>query len=226
MPFKVLIAEDEIHIRQLIKDYLNHENMNVVEAKNGQEAVDLFMKESAFDLVILDVMMPVKNGLEACEEIRMISKEVPILFLTALSTERDEIKGLEMGADDYITKPFRYELFMTRIRAILRRTVKEQKHYWKIDNCVVDNERREVLVGGNLVDFSPKEYDLLIFFINHMNQAIERQQILDGVWGYDYYGDPRTVDTHVKNIRAKLGDLGCTIKTVRGFGYRMECDES
>ena len=224
MPFKVLIAEDELHIRQLIKDYLTHENMNVVEAKNGQEAVDLFMKESAFDLVILDVMMPIKNGLEACEEIRMISSEVPILFLTALTTEADEIKGLEMGADDYIAKPFRYELFMTRIRAILRRTVKEQKHSWTIENCMIDNDRREVIVDGKLVDFSPKEYDLLIFFINHMNQAIERQQILDGVWGYDYYGDPRTVDTHVKNVRAKLGDLGSAIKTVRGFGYRMECD--
>lgn len=226
MPFKVLVAEDEIHIRQLIKDYLNHENMNVIEAKNGQEAVDLFMKESAIDLVILDVMMPVKNGLEACEEIRMVSKEVPILFLTALSTEGDEINGLETGADDYMAKPFRYELFMTRVRTLLRRTVKEQRHSWKIGNCVIDHDRREVWVGGNLVDFSPKEYELLIFFINHSNQAIGRQQILNGVWGYDYYGDPRTVDTHVKMVRAKLGDCGCGIKTVRGFGYRMECDES
>lgn len=225
MPFKVLIAEDEVHIRQLIKDYLNHENMNVTETKNGQEAVDIFMKEPSFDLVILDVMMPIKSGLEACEEIRMVSKEVPILFLTALSTESDEIRGLELGADDYLTKPFRYELFMTRIRAILRRTVKEQKRHWKLDDCVIDNERREVIVEGNLVDFSPKEYDLLLYFVSHLNQALERQQILDGVWGYDYYGDPRTVDTHVKNVRYKLGDLGSSIKTVRGFGYRMECEE-
>ncbi len=226
MPFKVLIAEDEHHIRQLIKDYLNHENMNVTEAKNGQEAVDLFLKEPTFDLVILDVMMPIKSGLEACEEIRMVSEEVPILFLTALSTEADEIRGLQLGADDYVTKPFRYELFMTRVRAILRRSTREQKSCWQIGNCLIDNDRREISILGELIELSPKEYDLLLYFVNHVNQALERQQILDAVWGYDYYGDPRTLDTHVKNIRSKMGELGTSIKTVRGFGYRMECEIS
>jgi DNA-binding response OmpR family regulator len=219
--YKILVAEDELHIRKLVKDYLTNEGMTVIEAVNGEEAVNLFFKETAIDLVILDVMMPRMNGWEVCEEIRMVS-DVPILFLTALSTTQDELKGLNIGADDYITKPFRYEIFMARIKSVLRRAEKHQKEVWQIGTCVVSDETREVSCEGNLIELSPKEYDLLVYFLKNINQALERQQILDAVWGYEFYGDPRTIDTHIKNLRSKLGQEGERIKTVRGFGYRME----
>lgn len=221
MPYKVLVAEDEPHIRNLIKDYLQNDGMEVVEASNGDQAVQMFMKEASIDLVILDVMMPKKNGWEVCEEIRMIS-EVPVLFLTALSESQDELKGLNLGADDYVTKPFRYEIFMARIKSILKRTAKNQKENWNIGTCTIDQEKRAVYQGNQMVDLSPKEYELLIYFLKNANQALERQQILDAVWGYEFYGDPRTIDTHVKNLRAKLDDVGELIKSVRGYGYKME----
>lgn len=221
MSYKVLVAEDELHIRQLIKDYLTNEGMEVLTAANGEQAIDLFLKETGIDLVILDVMMPKMNGWEVCEEIRMVS-DVPILFLTALSESADELKGLNIGADDYITKPFRYEIFMARIKSVLRRSAKTPNEVWQIGSCVVDQERHEVTCDGAFVDLSPKEYELLVYFLKHPQQALERQQILDAVWGYEFYGDPRTIDTHVKNIRAKLGDAGEKIKTVRGYGYRLE----
>lgn len=223
MSYKILVAEDELHIRNLIKDYLTNEGMEVLEAANGEKAIDLFLKETCIDLVILDVMMPKMNGWEVCEEIRMVS-DVPILFLTALSDSADELKGLNIGADDYITKPFRYEIFMARIKSVLRRLAKAPKETWQIGSCVVDQERREVTCEGALIDLSPKEYELLVYFLQNPHQALERQQILDAVWGYEFYGDPRTIDTHVKNIRAKLGEIGERIKTVRGYGYRMEGD--
>ena len=224
MPYKVLVAEDEPHIRNLIKDYLQNDGMEVVEASNGEQAVQLFMKEASIDLVILDVMMPKKNGWEVCEEIRMIS-EVPVLFLTALSESQDELKGLNLGADDYVTKPFRYEIFMARIKSILKRTAKNQKENWTIGTCTIDQEKRAVYQQNKMVDLSPKEYELLIYFLKNANQALERQQILDAVWGYEFYGDPRTIDTHVKNLRAKLEDVGELIKSVRGYGYKMEVNE-
>lgn len=221
MSYKVLVAEDELNIRKLVRDYLTNEGMTVIEAANGEEAVELYFRETAIDLVILDVMMPRMNGWEVCEEIRMVSN-VPILFLTALSTTQDELKGLNIGADDYITKPFRYEIFMARIKSVLRRAEKHQKEVWQIGTCVVSDETREVSCEGNLIELSPKEYDLLVYFLKNINQALERQQILDAVWGYEFYGDPRTIDTHIKNLRSKLGQEGERIKTVRSFGYRME----
>lgn len=221
MAYKVLVAEDEVHIRRLIKDYLINEGMEVVEAANGEEAIKLFMNGSAFDLVILDVMMPKKNGWEVCEEIRMVS-EVPILFLTALSESRDELNGLTLGADDYITKPFRYEIFMARIKSVLKRTHKPAKEVLHFGTCSVVTETREVRLNDSQLELSPKEYELLIYLLKNPHQALERQQILDAVWGYEFYGDPRTIDTHVKNLRAKLGAEGERIKTVRGYGYRLE----
>lgn len=221
MAYKVLIAEDELHIRNLIKDYLTNEGMEVLSAVNGEQAIQLFMKEASIDLVILDIMMPKKNGWEVCEEIRMVS-QVPILFLTALSEVHDELKGLNIGADDYITKPFRYEIFMARVKSILRRTSKNQTELFQIGSYIIDQEKHAVFCGDQLVDLSPKEYELLIYFVKNANHALERQQILDAVWGYEFYGDPRTIDSHVKNLRSKLGDVGDLIKSVRGFGYKLE----
>ncbi len=221
MAYKVLVAEDELHIRRLIKDYLSNEGMEVIEAANGEEAVRLFMNGSAFDLIVLDVMMPKKNGWEVCEEVRMVS-DVPILFLTALSETWDELNGLTLGADDYITKPFRYEIFMARIKTLLRRTGKAPKEILHLGECSVITETREVKLHDISVELSPKEYELLLYLLKNPHQALERQQILDAVWGYEFYGDPRTIDTHVKNLRAKLGAEGECIKTVRGYGYRLE----
>lgn len=221
MAYKILIAEDELHIRNLIKDYLTNEGMEVLSAANGEQAVRMFMKETGIDLVILDIMMPKKNGWEVCEEIRMIS-QVPVLFLTALSEVKDELKGLNIGADDYVTKPFRYEIFMARVKSILRRTAKNQNEPVQIGSCIIDQEKRAVYCGEQLVDLSPKEYELLTYFVKNANHALERQQILDAVWGYEFYGDPRTIDSHVKNLRSKLGDVGDLIKSVRGFGYKLE----
>lgn len=224
MGYKILIAEDEMHIRRLIKDYLANGGMEVVEATNGEEAMKLFLNNPSFDLVVLDVMMPRKNGWEVCEEIRLVSPEVPILFLTALTDAQDEIKGFGIGADDYVAKPFRYEVFMARVKALLRRAGKGTKEVLEFDACLLNTETREVTVNGSLVDLSPKEYELLLYLLKNPHQALERQQILDAVWGFEFYGDPRTIDTHVKNLRAKLGDTGDSIKTVRGYGYKLEGD--
>lgn len=221
MSYKVLIAEDEAHIRNLVKDYLSFEGIQVIEARNGEEAVDKFMAEPGIDLVILDVMMPKMNGFQACEAIREIS-ETPILFLTALSETRDEVQGLELGADDYVTKPFRYEVFMARIKAILRRVKGAGSDVWCAGKCVINEETRSVTDDEKAVELSPKEYELLLYFLKHPDQALERQQILDAVWGYDFYGDPRTIDSHVKNLRAKVSSLSEHIKTLRGFGYKLE----
>lgn len=224
MSGKILIAEDELHIRKLISDYLTYEGMTVIEAKNGEEAVDLFSSTPNINLVILDIMMPVMNGREACESIRDLSPDVPILFLTALSDPKDEVEGLGLGADDYVTKPFRYEVLMARVKALLRRTGNVDNEKYKLWDCEIDTAQRSVKESGQLVDLSPKEFDLLIYFAKNQDIALERQQILDAVWGYDFFGDPRTIDTHVKNLRAKLPSVGEQLKSVRGFGYKLERD--
>lgn len=221
MAYKVLIAEDEAHIRNLIKDYLSYEGIQTLEAADGGEAIDLFMSEPGIDLVILDVMMPKFSGFQVCEAIRAVAK-TPVLFLTALSDAKDEVQGLDIGADDYVTKPFRYEVLMARVKAILRRVKSEQYEIWDYGCFKVNEETRLVTDGNTEVDLSPKEYDLLIYFLKHEDQALERQQILDSVWGYDFYGDPRTIDSHVKNLRAKIPSISERIKTLRGFGYKLE----
>ncbi len=222
---KVLVAEDEVHIRKLIADYLTYEGATVIEAKNGEEAVDLFSRTPHINLVILDIMMPIMNGREACEAIRDLSSEVPILFLTALSDPKDEVEGLGLGADDYVTKPFRYEVLMARIKSLLRRTGQTESEQYALYACEIDVVQRVVKESGQVVELSPKEFDLLLYFVKNQDIALERQQILDGVWGYDFFGDPRTIDTHVKNLRAKLPSVGEQLKSVRGFGYKLEREE-
>ncbi len=219
--FTILIAEDEKGIRMLIRDYLKKEGYKVLEAGNGLEAVTLFSQNQGIDLVILDVMMPVLKGWEVCREIRQTS-DVPVLFLTALGDTQDELTGFSSGADDYIVKPFEYEVLMARVRAMLKRSHPTQRSFFQCAELCVDESARQITVCGEAVELAPKEYELLGFLIANRNIALDRDTILNGVWGTDFYGDPRTVDTHIKNLRAKIGSAGDRIKTVRGHGYRLE----
>lgn len=221
MPIKILVAEDEMRIRKLIKDYLQNEGYEIIEAEDGKDALQKFYLNNDIDLILLDIMMPKMNGWKVCEEIREES-DIPIIFLTALGESHDEIQGLELGGDDYITKPFRYEVFIARIKATLRRANKISEGIHYIEDLEIDTNSRKVKLDNEEIILSPKEYDLLIYLIDNKNIALERDKILDAIWGYDFYGDPRTIDTHIKTLRAKLGDLGDKIKTVRGVGYRFE----
>lgn len=220
MSFTVLVAEDEPQIRSLLKDFLTFEGFNVIEAVNGEEAVEKFCATPRVDLVLLDVMMPKQNGYEACEAIKAIS-EVPVLFLTALSTPENEIKGFELGADDYIAKPFRYDILMARVKNALKRQSKLAK-VLQLNDVYLDMDKHEITENNQVVELSPKEYDLLVYLAQNIEQALERQQILDAVWGFDFYGDPRTIDSHIKNLRSKLPSISENIKTIRGFGYKLE----
>lgn len=222
MGIKIMVAEDELRIRKLISDYLRNDGYQVVEAADGMEALEQFYANNDIALIILDVMMPKLNGWEACREIRKESKGIPIVFLTALGETSDEIHGLDIGADEYIVKPFRYELFMARIRSLLRRCGKLDEGSFCINEVQIDTTRRTVRKNDIIVEMSPKEYELLIYLLNNQNIALHREVILNAVWGYDFYGDRRTVDTHIKNIRAKLGTVGDYIKTIRGYGYKFE----
>lgn len=221
MSFKILVVEDEAKIRRLVADYLKNDGYEVIEASDGEEGLARFYSTKELDLIILDVMMPKMKGWEVCEEIRM-SSEIPILFLTALSDTDDEIQGLELGADDYIAKPFSYSVFIARVRNLLKRQLKNKKTQYVLNEFILDTDLRSLYKNQILVELSPKEYDLLLYFFKNANQVLERQQILDQVWGLDYYGDPRTIDTHVKNLRNKLEPYGDTIKTQRGLGYKFE----
>lgn len=217
----ILIAEDERGIRMLIRDFLKKEGYNVLEAANGLEAVTLFGQNPNVDLVILDVMMPVLKGWEVCREIRQTS-DVPVLFLTALGDTQDELTGFKSGADDYIVKPFEYEILMARVKAMLKRSQPNPRQIFQMGELLVDEKARQVNVSGVPVDLAPKEYELLAFLIANRNIALDRDTLLNGVWGADFFGDPRTVDTHIKNLRSKIGPAGERIKTVRGHGYRLE----
>lgn len=223
MAVKALVVDDEKRIRKIICDYLRNDGYDVVEAENGEDALQQFRSCKDFDFLVLDVMMPGMSGWEVCNEIRKESS-VPIIFLTALGESHDEAYGLDLGADDYIVKPFRYEVFMARVRTVLRRLNKNPASFFRYNEIEVDTVSRTVRRSNETVDLSPKEYELLSYLIKNRNIALERDKILDSVWGYDFYGDPRTVDTHIKNIRAKLGTLGSLIKTVRGFGYKLEVE--
>lgn len=220
-PCKILIAEDERGIRMLLRDFLKKEGYVVLEAANGLEAVTQFGQHPDVDLVILDVMMPVLKGWEVCREIRQTS-DVPVLFLTALGDTQDELTGFTAGADDYIVKPFEYEILMARVKAMLKRSHASSRQIFQCAELMVDEKARQVSVSGVPVELAPKEYELLTFLIANKNIALDRDSILDGVWGADFFGDPRTVDTHIKNLRSKIGIVGERIKTVRGHGYRLE----
>ncbi|MBE5941414.1 MAG: response regulator transcription factor [Lachnospiraceae bacterium] len=222
---KILVVDDEVRMRKLVKDFLVKRGFMVIEASNGEEAIDLFVKDKDIALVILDVMMPKMDGWEACKEIRGIS-EVPIIMLTAKSDERDELLGFELGVDEYITKPFSPKILMARVEAILRRTSSvSSDDLLSAGEIELDIAAHTVKVSGNLVELSYKEFELLNYFVVNQGVALSREKILNHVWNYDYFGDARTIDTHVKKLRNKLGDCGDYIKTIWGMGYKFSVEE-
>ena len=222
---KILVVDDESRMRKLVKDFLVKKNFEVVEAANGEEALDLFYSDKNISLIILDVMMPKMDGWEVCREIRKNSK-VPIIMLTARGDERDELLGFELGVDEYISKPFSPKILVARVEAILRRTSQSSvEDVLSAGGIVLDKAAHQVTVDGNVVELSFKEFELLSYFMENQGIALSREKILNSVWNYDYFGDARTIDTHVKKLRNKLGDKGEYIKTVWGMGYKFEVEE-
>lgn len=219
---KILIVEDESRMRRLISDYLKREGYTIVEAENGRKALEIFNSEE-IDLIILDIMMPEYDGWTVCREIRKTSK-TPIIMLTARSEESDELFGFELGADEYVTKPFSPKVLVARVKALLRRSYME-KEKMSYDGLEIDINGHRVFLEEKEIEMTPKEYELLYFMVQNKGTALTREQILNGVWGYDYYGDLRTVDTHVKRLRIKLENKSNYIQTVRGVGYRFEVKE-
>lgn len=220
---KILVVDDESRMRKIVRDFLVRKGYEVIEAGDGESALDEFYKTKSIALVLLDVMMPKMNGWEVCKEIRETSK-VPIIMLTAKSEESDELLGFDLGVDEYITKPFSPKILVARVEAILRRTnqMEEALEVKTLAGIVLDKTAHQVTIDGESVDLSLKEFELLEYFMSNPGVALSRDQILNGVWDYDYYGDARTIDTHVKKLRSKMGEKGNCIKTVWGLGYKFE----
>lgn len=225
---RILVVDDESRMRKLVRDFLVREDYEVLEAGDGEEALDIFYREKNISLLILDVMMPKLNGWEVCREIRENSK-VPIIMLTAKSDESDELTGFDLGVDEYISKPFSPKILVARVNALLRRsglTAETQEQYLKAGDILVDKIAHQVKAEGEEVDLSFKEFELLTYFMENQGIALSREKILNNVWNYDYFGDARTIDTHVKKLRAKLGKkCGEYIKTIWGLGYKFEVTE-
>ena len=220
---QILVVDDESRMRKLVKDFLQREGYSVFEAGDGMEAMDIFY-EQKIDLVILDVMMPRMDGWQTCREIRRDST-VPIIMLTARSEERDELQGFELGVDEYISKPFSPKILVARVGALLKRiygTDAEEKI--EAGGIELDKAAHQVQVDGKSIDLSYKEFELLTYFLENQGIALSREKILNNVWNYDYFGDARTIDTHVKKLRNKLGDKGNYIKTIWGMGYKFEVE--
>ena len=222
---KIQVGDDESRMRKLVKDFLTKKNFQVLEAGNGEEAMDIFYEEKDIALIILDVMMPKMDGWEVCREIRKNSK-VPIIMLTARSDERDELLGFDLGVDEYISKPFSPKILVARVEAILRRTGQNNpEDVISAGGIVIDKAAHLATVDGKPMELSFKEFELLTYFLENQGIALSREKILNSVWNYDYFGDARTIDTHVKKLRSKMGDKGEYIKTVWGMGYKFEVDE-
>ena len=221
---KILVVDDEARMRKLVKDFLVKDGFVVLEAADGEQAVDIFFSEKNIALIILDVMMPKMDGWEVCREIRQYSK-VPIIMLTAKSGEKDELLGFELGVDEYISKPFSPKILVARVQAILRRTNALDEGAIEIGGIRLDKSAHEVYVDGKRLELSYKEFELLTYFVENKGIALSREKILNNVWNYDYYGDARTIDTHVKKLRNKMGDKGNLIKTIWGMGYKFEVEE-
>ena len=221
---KILVVDDESRMRKLVKDFLVRQGYTVLEAADGMEAMDYFYEDKDIALIILDVMMPKMDGWQVCREIRMHSK-VPIIMLTARSEERDELQGFDLGVDEYISKPFSPKILVARVEAILRRTQGNgNTDEISAGGIVVDKAAHTVMSDGSPVDLSFKEFELLTYFIENQGIALSREKILNNVWNYVYFGDARTIDTHVKKLRSKLGDKGEYIKTIWGMGYKFEVE--
>lgn len=221
---KILVADDESRMRKLVRDFLVRQNYEVTEAGDGEEALDIFYATKDIALIILDVMMPKMSGWEVLKEIRESSK-VPVIMLTARGDESDELRGFELGVDEYISKPFSPKILVARVEALLRRSNKlERSESIEMGGIVIDTQARLVTVDGERVDLSYKEFELLTYFVENVGIALSREKILNHVWNYDYYGDARTIDTHVKKLRSKLGNRGDYIKTIWGMGYKFEVE--
>lgn len=220
---KILVVDDEERMQKLLKDFLKMKDYEVLLAGNGEEAIDLFFKEKSIALIILDVMMPKMDGWTALQTIREHSK-VPVIMLTARSEENDELKGFDYGADEYISKPFSPKILVARVEALLRRSGVQKEELLEVGGIVIDEAAHSVSVDGKPVELSFKEYELLQYFVENKGIALSREKILNNVWNYDYFGDARTIDTHVKKLRAKLMDKGEYIKTVWGMGYKFEVE--
>ncbi|MCI8508989.1 MAG: response regulator transcription factor [Lachnospiraceae bacterium] len=222
---KVLVVDDESRMRKLVKDFLIRKDYAVLEAADGEEAVDIFLENKDISLIILDVMMPKMDGWQVCKEIRAFS-EVPIIMLTAKGDERDELLGFELGVDEYISKPFSPKILVARVEAILRRTSgAAQEELLVAGDIELDIAAHTVKVKGKNIELSFKEFELLNYFVVNQGVALSREKILNNVWNYDYFGDARTIDTHVKKLRSKLGDCGDYIKTIWGMGYKFNIEE-
>lgn len=218
---RILVVDDESRMRKLVHDFLAKNHYEVLEAENGEEAVDIFFEQKNIELIILDVMMPKMDGWQVCKEIRQYSN-VPIIMLTAKSDERDELLGFELGVDEYISKPFSPKILVARVEAILRRAGTVAAETTEIGGIVLDKSAHQVFVDGEAIELSVKEFELLAYFIDNKGIALSRERILNNVWNYDYFGDARTIDTHVKKLRSKIGDKGDYIKTIWGLGYKFE----
>jgi len=219
---KILVVDDESRTRKLIKDFLIKSNFQVCEASDGKEALEIFEKERDIDLIILDIMMPYMDGWQVCSEIRTISK-VPIIMLTAKGEEHDELQGFRLGADEYLTKPFSPKILVARVEAILRRVNQgNEGDVLEYDGIIIDKTAHVVTIEGQDIELSFKEFELITYFLENKGIALSRENILNSVWNYDYFGDARTIDTHVKKLRSKLGTKGKLIKTIWGMGYKFE----
>ncbi len=218
----ILVVDDESRMRKLIKDFLTKDNYNVLEAEDGEKALEIFENEKEkIDLIILDVMMPKQDGWSILRKIRQ-SSQVPVIMLTARGEEQDELFGFELGADEYISKPFSPKILVARVEAILKRTIQTENANKDFGGIIIDEQGRTVTVDGKNIEMSLREYELLKYLVDNENIALSRDKILNNVWNYDYYGDSRTIDSHIKKIRHKLGKRGKYIKTMRGIGYKFE----
>lgn len=218
---KVLVVDDEARMRKLVKDFLTVKGFQVIEAENGEEAVDIFFEQKDIALILLDVMMPKMDGWEVCKTIRQYS-QVPIIMLTARSEERDELQGFKLGVDEYISKPFSPKILVARVAAILRRTKQVNVDASDVGGIRIDKAAHQVTIDGEPIELSYKEFELLTYFVENQGLALSREKILNHVWNYDYFGDARTIDTHVKKLRSKMGEKGEYIKTIWGMGYKFE----
>lgn len=221
---KILVVDDESRMRKLVKDFLSVKGFTVVEASNGEEAVDVFFEQKDIALIILDVMMPKMDGWETLKTIRKYS-QVPIIMLTARAEERDELQGFDLGVDEYISKPFSPKILVARVEAILRRSNSVPADEVEIGGICIDKAAHQVSIDGKNIELSFKEFELLAYFLENQGIALSREKILNNVWNYDYFGDARTIDTHVKKLRSKMGEKGDYIKTIWGMGYKFEVSQ-
>lgn len=221
---KILVVDDESRMRKLVRDFLVKAGYDVLEAGDGEEALDIFFKQKDIALVVLDVMMPKLDGFQVCRELRAYSK-VPVIMLTARGDEQDELKGFELGVDEYVSKPFSPRILVARVEAVLRRTSPASgDEPLSCGGIEIDRAAHRVLIDGREIELSFKEFELLAYFVENCGVALSREKILNSVWNYDYFGDARTIDTHVKKLRSKLGEKGDMIKTIWGMGYKFEVE--